>query len=313
MRIIDQSAPSPIARPTTRFVMKRALNNLGEQGLISEIRVLRRLRGAPNIQQLFRVPGETIDLEVPYWRGPTLFTEWIPNGLVNNFVQRRDEWGDPLPNRMLWRFFLCFCYMLVAMAWPPEGQEDAPSSKGYIPLRNRAGDLPPESHLVHGDLNVENVMFGDFEPIAHQFVPMLKLIDFGKSQTILEGPIPGIKRNMQDIGTIMVRLIGGNVFSARDLENLGHPNYRMVDKKTKDMHQERLNNLDPELKSLIALCLAANAADRPELDHLLQEVQSNVNEKTPDSYQGNKYHHNESDAALRRISEIIIRLAQSPR
>ncbi|KAI1410435.1 hypothetical protein F5Y13DRAFT_202226 [Hypoxylon sp. FL1857] len=220
------------------------------------------------------------------------------------------------------------------MAWPPEGNEDAPSSKGDLPPRDEEGDLPLESNLVHGDLNIENVMFGDFEPVAHQFVPMLKLIDFGKSRVISDSPIPGIKLNMWDVGKVMLALIGGRVWNdrhrsimmevtdrgvkktvrstARDLEGLGHPVYAAADSSTRQAHQERLDNLDPELKDLIVLCLAPDQADRPELDHLLQEVQRNVTEKGPDSYKGKKYHHNESDDALRRISERIIQLAQSP-
>ncbi|KAI0138978.1 kinase-like domain-containing protein [Hypoxylon sp. NC0597] len=334
MAVIEQSESPSTSEPPLRFVMKRALNQSGEDSLRKEIKVLQQLRGAPNIQQLFRIPGETEDLEVSFFHGPTLFTEWIPNGLFDNLVKRRNEWGYPLPNRMLWRFFLCFCYMLVAMAWPPHGEENAPSSKRELPPRDGAGELPPESHLVHGDLNIENVMLGDFEPIIHEFVPMLKLIDFGKSQTIPDSPIPAIKRNMWDIGKIMLALIGGRVWdgryrsvmievtdrgkkrtvrsAARDLEKLDHPLYAAADLKTKMLHQERLDNLDPELKDLIVLCLAPSEADRPELDHLLQEARRNVTEKTQDSYKGKKYYHNESDAELRRISDRIIVLAQSP-
>ncbi|OTA61597.1 hypothetical protein K449DRAFT_434687 [Hypoxylon sp. EC38] len=312
MVVKEQSISSSTPKLPVRFVMKRALNQSGEDSLRKEIRVLQQLRGAPNIQQLFRIPGETEDLELPFWRGPILCTEWIPNGLFDNLVRRRNEWGHPLPNRMLWKFFLCFCYMLLAMAWPPNGEEDAPSSKGDLPARDGAGELPPESNLVHGDMNVENVMLGDFEPIMHQFVPMLKLIDFGKSQILPVSPTPATKRNMWDVGKIMLALIGGRVWDARDLERLDHPVYAAIDSETRKSHQERLDNLDQELKDLIVLCLAPMEADRPEFDYLLQEVRRNALEKTQDSYRGKKYHHNESDAALRRISNRMIILAQTP-
>lgn len=53
-------------------------------------------------------------LDDPRWntltrplRGPTLLMEWIENGLLWDFYERRAGSDEPLPNRLLWSLFLC--------------------------------------------------------------------------------------------------------------------------------------------------------------------------------------------------------------
>jgi hypothetical protein len=68
-------------------------------------------------------------------------------------------------------------------------------------------------------------------------------------------------------------------------------------------HQDRINNLDPDIRRLVALCVAVKVEDRPSIEHLLPEVERNARSKTPDDYRGYKYHANESNAAIRRLVE----------
>ncbi len=53
-------------------------------------------------------------LDDPRWnsviqslKGPTLLMDWIDNGLLWTFYERRSELDEPLPNRLLWSLFLC--------------------------------------------------------------------------------------------------------------------------------------------------------------------------------------------------------------
>ncbi|KAI2464720.1 hypothetical protein F4781DRAFT_411942 [Annulohypoxylon bovei var. microspora] len=330
MRVIDQSGPSLIKKQMARFVMKRATSKVHEQTVKREIEILQRLRGAQNIQQLYRLPDDEGDLKATYLQGPTLFTEWIPNGIIRELLEGRDDWSHPLPNRMLWRFFLCFCNMLVAMAWPPEGKEDAPSAKRELPPQDPSGDRPSKSTLRHNDLNIENVMFGDFNSITHEHVPMLKLIDFGQasesSDSFTYTPEQAVKENMFRIAGVMLNLVGGAI----DMTNAGMMNMDVTvkgEKKTirsraRDLdglnpkwkapgrlinrHTGWMNNLDTDLRDLLVRCLAANATMRPDLEELFEDVQRNVTRKTQSSYIGKRWHNNESDSELLRISKELI-------
>ena len=44
---------------------------------------------------------------IQHLTGPTLVMEWIENGLLWSFYERRAEVDEPLPNRLLWAFSLC--------------------------------------------------------------------------------------------------------------------------------------------------------------------------------------------------------------
>lgn len=128
---------------------------------------LQVLRGAMHIMQPFRI-------NISYLKGPTLLTEWIENGLVLGLVNRLPDFGQPLPNRMLWRFFLCckvsrfflmikqakasriVCRMCIGMAWHPKRGPTEEQVLEAIPAPDRGGVRPPESRFAHGDLNIEN-------------------------------------------------------------------------------------------------------------------------------------------------------------
>ncbi|KAI1099993.1 hypothetical protein F4804DRAFT_63812 [Jackrogersella minutella] len=329
MKMVDQSGPSLTRKEEIRFVAKRAARThpQGERSLLREIEILQELRRAPNIQQLFRLPGAKGDLDMPYWKGPTLITEWIPNGLLRDLIERRADLGHPLPNRMLWKFFLCFCYMLVAMAWPPNGQGDHSSTRPDLPPQDESGNRPPKSSLIHGDLSIVNVMVGDFEPVAHQFVPILKLIDFGqanKEKTAVDAERDNILR----IGGLMICLIGGFPLDlsprgvsnmevnekgkkttirsrARDLDGLNIAKVGKMSPEDTKRHRESTDNLDIDLRNLLIRCMATSANLRPTLEDLVEEVRRNVKDKNEDSYTGKKFADNESDDALRNISKRL--------
>ncbi|KAI0964876.1 hypothetical protein F4678DRAFT_486067 [Xylaria arbuscula] len=322
-----QPRPLAVSSNTTRFVLKRSLERVGENSIRREVDALDRLRGSMHIAQ----PSHIVD--DPRWNtmmqsleGPSLVMEWIENGLLWSFYERRAEVDEPLPNRLLWTLFLCLCRMVVALAWPPRDRgvtvRGGPELEVIPPLDPR-GERPPKSRLLHCDFHGQNIMIDQLEPKEHQSVPMLKLIDFGMSrdqpQNIRNEPKELVsKTNIRAIGEVMLGLLRGNARGgpgmmdityneemkrlmsyATDLDRLSRKYGAPADLVAK--HQDRINNLDPEIRNLVALCVASKVEERPDIEDLLEIVERNAKNKREEDYINYKYANNESDAAIRQI------------
>ncbi|KAI5925996.1 kinase-like domain-containing protein [Camillea tinctor] len=326
MRIKEEEGPpSPHRTPSRsvrRFVMKRSLNEQAERNLAQEVKVLERFKASMHISRPFYIDDGKLENALSYINGPTLLTEWIEGGLLYDFIQRLGNRDRPLPNRMLWRLFLCFCRFLVAMAWPPAGDGSA------AVIETIPAPKPPVSRLVHGDLNHRNVMVDAFEPTEHSRVPLLKLIDFGGSRDLpaaANQPADiAVKTNMLYIGQIMLTLLGGShrggssdmqitttggeaktiKSCARDLDNM-NPAYKMPQPLIA-RHKDRMDNLDPRIRSLVAQCCALNTADRPDVEDLLKAIEDAIKTTTQDYYSSYKYAADETDSALQRISRQLL-------
>lgn len=74
---------------------------------VSDIIMFQKFQGAIHISQPFYIDKQDPENSLSYLTGPTLLIEWIDNGLLYDFVERVGDWGQSLPNRMLWRLFLC--------------------------------------------------------------------------------------------------------------------------------------------------------------------------------------------------------------
>ncbi|KAI0602367.1 kinase-like domain-containing protein [Biscogniauxia sp. FL1348] len=317
--------------PVRRFVMKRSLNAQAERNLKQEIEVLKRFSASMHISRPFYVDDGRLESTISYMDGPTLLTEWIEGGLLYDFIQRLGDREQPLPNRMLWRLFLCFCRFLVAMAWPPDGDGSAAVIE-TIPKPNANGVRPPMSRLLHGDLNHRNVMIDAFESIEHSKVPLLKLIDFGGSRDLPastnQAADLAVKTNMLYIGQIMLTLVGGSHLGgsanmqvtingeektvrsyARDLDGL-NPSYKAPPALVA-RHKDKMDNLDPRIRSLVARCCALSSTDRPDIVDLLDMVEEAVRTTKKDYYSSYKYFANESDEALERLSRELLLNADS--
>ncbi|KAI1458192.1 hypothetical protein F4805DRAFT_474634 [Annulohypoxylon moriforme] len=216
------------------------------------------------------------------------------------------------------------------MAWPPEGDAEAPSAKPELPPMNSDGVRPEKSTMRHNDINIGNIMFGDFDSTAHRSVPILKLIDFGQASnstnyfTYTEES--AVRQNMHRIAEVMINLIGGTVNmsinGSKDMEVTIDGEVRVIRSRARDLdglsrgygannaiiEKQRvwLDNLDVDLRNLLVRCLATDEGMRPGLEELFEEVRRNVTEKTRRSYQGKRWQDNETDESLRRISRNLI-------
>ncbi|KAI1361487.1 hypothetical protein F5Y08DRAFT_347797 [Xylaria arbuscula] len=314
------------SQSATRFVMKRSLAEVGENNITKEIDTLNRLRGSMHIAQ----PSHVID--DPRWnnvmqslKGPTLVMDWIDHGLLWSFYERRAEIDEPLPNRLLWALFLCLCRMVVALTWPPRDL-GRPISAGLeietIPPPNLSGERPPKARLLHGDFHGQNIMIDQLEPQEHGTAPVLKLIDFGLSRDlpvrVNEPRNIVVKTNIRAIGEVMLGLLRGNVKGGPGLMDITYNGEtRKINSYATDLdrlsskyrapailvakHQERIANLDPDIRSLVASCVAVGIDDRPDIEDLLGIVEQNAKSKTANDYVGYKYANLETDAAIKRI------------
>ncbi|KAI0151845.1 hypothetical protein GGR57DRAFT_513815 [Xylariaceae sp. FL1272] len=325
----DVPQPHAPSSQSTRFVMKRALAPTGQRSINQETEVLNRLQGSMHIAQ----PSALLDDRrftnvLAGLCGPALVMEWIENGLLQNFIERKADEEAPLPNRMLWSIFLCLCRMVVAMAWPPG---DRLGGGQRVELEIIPAGPPPKSRLVHNDFHSQNIMIDGLDLHEHSKVPLLKLIDFGMSRDLPvrqnEPRDCAQKINILAVGKVLLNLIGGHERAglsdmdatdekgttrkvrsyATDLNGLSD-SYK-APAAIKARHKQKLDNLDLELKNLVVLCCAERPDDRPSIEYLLQQVEERVRNKTPGDYQDKRYHANETDA---RITELIERYMLVP-
>ncbi|KAI0205327.1 kinase-like domain-containing protein [Astrocystis sublimbata] len=116
-------------------------------------------------------------------------TEMLENGDLASFIKKVRQWGDSIPNPVLWRFLLCFTRMCIGLAYPPADFEELKLMPGPItervPVRNR--DHP--RRIVHFDIDPTNIFVGDMWELSdeHSMAPLLKLGDFGLAHDVAAG------------------------------------------------------------------------------------------------------------------------------
>ncbi|KAI0882246.1 kinase-like domain-containing protein [Annulohypoxylon maeteangense] len=85
-----------------------------------------------------------------------------------------------IPNRVLWRLFYCLVKGVTGMAWPAnDGHGNLPPLTPTpipekIPPLDQYNNLPPQSTIIHFDLDPKNVLLGDRDFGEHEMIA-----DFG--------------------------------------------------------------------------------------------------------------------------------------
>ncbi|KAI0103418.1 kinase-like domain-containing protein [Daldinia grandis] len=103
-----------------------------------------------------------------------------------------------IPNRILWRLFLCLARGVTGMAYgPPTAQ----SYKLEKPYREGVRDREIKQ-LLHMDLDIYNVLVGDIshssQDTEHSVSPKIKIADFGIAIQWFDGmPVPQRERYLQ--------------------------------------------------------------------------------------------------------------------
>ncbi|KAI8965240.1 hypothetical protein F5Y11DRAFT_344683 [Daldinia sp. FL1419] len=311
-----------------RIVLKvdrlRAEGTVGPGGsgsieLENEISFLTAFQWAAHIVKIV-VPhsdplGQTFNDVWPHgiYRGEWLYLEWLENGSVKQFIERAHAADRQLPNRMLWRFFMCLIRVVIAMAWPP--------SRGDTEGRQILETIGPRPgrKIEHRDMHDENVMFG---PLIidgsgeHDWTPIIKAIDFGFATEYAVGSEPdfrGPPENIFAIGALMASLATLNRQAAsgiwpRDpnaaMVKLPHRSEPVKVAGTFLIPDEGPNKtLDPLLRNLILACTATDPGDRPSIAYLQGVVSDGINVRDERWYRHRNM--NDRDESYQNIQRTI--------
>ncbi|TRX97166.1 hypothetical protein FHL15_001960 [Xylaria flabelliformis] len=237
-----------------------------------------------------------------------LYLEWLENGTIKNLVGRAIQLGITLPNRLLWRFFLC--------SKKPEDEDPQPVRE-IAEGRARGG-------LIHGDMHDQNIMFGNFIPddpdTEHRITPILKLIDLG-GMRMVEGDgdamREAVRDNLFDIGIMMVELVTLSSNTARNI----YPSESLATKfRMQQDSQEMMTNggvilpngnvnpypkLDTALRGLICSCLTPKSRNRP-LASALANVVTTCIENRDEQFYASRGYEGESDDDIKSILDQLI-------
>ncbi|KAI0482222.1 hypothetical protein GGR56DRAFT_684802 [Xylariaceae sp. FL0804] len=240
--------------------------------------------------------------------------DWLEYGTLGDFIQKAKSMGvKRLPNRLLWRFFLCLVRSCIAMAWPMKRKDNQVLSE-RVPA-NWAEQLAA-SHLQHNDLHVGNVLL-DNPPLdeEHNIAPILKMIDFGLAGNWYSGnpgSVTGIQGNLIDIGTAMVALITLSPRPAVRSPGGPAPAGRVAPAVDTDALQllpvEEHDGLDAELARWVCLCMATEHRHRPSLPDLSDAIETALRERTAEWY-ANRGISGEADSLIDALWHQILNYA----
>ncbi|KAI0554499.1 hypothetical protein F4679DRAFT_526282 [Xylaria curta] len=233
-------------------------------------------------------------------RCPTFALEHIPNGTLWKFITRitRHEPAQLIPNRMMWRIWLCMVRQCVAMAFPPRQ-----SAENYSPERERIIPNRQFFTLTQNSAHLDNFLFAEESPLLPDNdhdpgVPPVKLIDFGRGKA--EDPEDFVEEglnNPYECGAVVnlynAAIAMGTVtcpLADRDeLESNGSVAYKYFkDNREHTVMTEappavrQSDKMDVALRDAIARCMATDFNDVPSLQEVLAEAEYKVANRGPD-------------------------------
>ncbi|KAI1100440.1 kinase-like protein [Jackrogersella minutella] len=294
------------------FLIKKAFaTEHAEKTMRTERDYLLKLRGAMHIVQLIDIPNNPLSQQGTSkgLMGEWVILEWLEHGTIGDFITKtRNKGVDRLPNRLLWRLFLCLIRACIAMAWPPNRNDGAVSSEV---VRH---DISA-SNIMHNDLHTGNVLLGSPPTDAeHTIAPILKFIDFGLAGEWWwgENAPSGVESNIWDIGQLMIALITLERYvQIQRIERPGHKPAMFASAAggpeietdgnailplTGD--ESPFPQLDPLLRRLVCSCLATKPGDRPSLEDISYNVAQAVLDRDASFYPD---HPEEQDDSISKL------------
>ncbi|KAI1659715.1 kinase-like domain-containing protein [Daldinia decipiens] len=292
------------------FVVKRAIVAGVQRKLRNENRILRMLRGAKHIIQLYRT-FSSIRNPIDRARGRTVMMEWAPNGTLGNFIRRLARSRDHQSNRMLHMLFMCLVRMCIAMAYPPRQGRRARPRREAFPGSRAAQER--KTQLIHYDMHTNNILFGDVERPGdndHYVLPPLKLIDFEDAE-VLSGQHrhnQAVQSNILSIGMIMRCIITGstnmNAHAVPVRTNVSGLDVTIT--SFANFPSNLYPDIDDALKSLVVQCCAVNPQERPSLEHLYERAHSHLHNRQYDFYRDTPSAPYERTPWIRRLVQEYI-------
>ncbi|KAI0172720.1 kinase-like protein [Hypoxylon sp. FL1284] len=283
----------------TDFLIKMAFDDEDAiRSLQTEKGWLRKLAYNPHVVQLINIASNP--LQDPRRQGRPdadrwIIIEWLRCGTLRDFVAKAKTMSMArLPNRLLWRYFLCLVRACIAMAWPDN--------------RERINNAVESSGLMHNDMHLANVLL-DNPPTdeEHTITPILKLIDFGIAGAWEASTIGASSEqsNLRDIGKVMASVIKldpllPSMFNAARAQFQWSGNTVLTDGGGL---VPRPAGVDRDLVDVVCACMATDFRIRPSLPELLDITLTAVRQRGPDFYGGEQM---ETDAEISRIWQEII-------
>ncbi|KAI1859947.1 uncharacterized protein JN550_011758 [Neoarthrinium moseri] len=276
----------------------------GQQEEVNDItkekNILKILKWAMHIVHMVEIPEDPLKRNIPmrpHRLGHWIYLEWVENGDVNNFISKAlAAKVEVVPNRLLWRFWLCMLRMVVAMGWPPEPVGDASPVGGMIERTS----TKPVRGIVHNDVNNGNVMFGGFTAgldEEHDVSPPLKLIDWGEAAEF-KG-FDGVAESLFDVATVMISIV---LLSEDEGIDLGPGSYEVpfqasarapkiqttaVSLLPDENGKNPVPFLENDLKAAICTCLAGEESDRPKITTLVDQAVHAIRHRNEQWYANN--------------------------
>ncbi|RYP73351.1 hypothetical protein DL770_007801 [Monosporascus sp. CRB-9-2] len=145
------------------------------EGLRKEKAILQRLQGCKHIARMRNTTNDPLASAADELGWAWIYLDLLENGTLRTFMERSKAAGlNSLPNRLLWRIFLCMVRSCIGMAWPRRADNDNETT-----MRQ----LPTSTGITHNDIHGDNFMFGPYlDNPEHDISPILKLLDFGQSE-----------------------------------------------------------------------------------------------------------------------------------
>ncbi|KAI1455459.1 hypothetical protein F4805DRAFT_476654 [Annulohypoxylon moriforme] len=294
-------------RQTDYVVKKAAASPSGRQSMREEREFLKRLRGGRHVVRLLNLPEDP--LSVYGMEGEWIALEWLPNGTLERFVQRARAAGfTRLPNRLLWRFFLCLIRGLCAINWP-RGREDA-HVETEIPRPNEPG-----SKLTHNDLHDGNILMGDFSSGEHNMTPLLKIIDYGlmgEEYFATDAEEQAVRVNVHEMGQRMMELmvVDDQFELTLDFAMMFHQGQWIQTLSSAVTPREPgmanpVPGVDDLMVTIVGLCMATDEYRhfKPNLTDLTDWITTAIRERDQEFYGG---YDSESNESIKQLCQDLI-------
>ncbi|KAK8139988.1 hypothetical protein PG984_000054 [Apiospora sp. TS-2023a] len=273
-----------------------------------------------------------------------IYLEYLQHGTLGEFTRKCTRHGIPhLPNRLLWRIFLCLIRACIAMAYVP----DVPVDR-YDENEEPCALNTESVSYSHNDMHSDNIMIGDMlsdpDDVEHFISPVIKFIDLESCAQYTGGEGKGVQRNLEKVAENMMELILLESTYDLDLDLGGDGDQRgqggaetdnsvwfepgwyhdgfataakpLLPNPDAMVQQMPAPWLDPDLRRLLCECTAVDVRKRPRLrNQLLPEVLEAVEQRDADYYREEEYCVDadaEEDVAVLRLVQRVLGAAPPP-
>ncbi|KAI2464700.1 hypothetical protein F4781DRAFT_412138 [Annulohypoxylon bovei var. microspora] len=280
-----------------KMTIRYASTQRGLDLLENEMLCLEHVRGAEHViqtiasvQSKVNVSGTGRDREYPI-----LALEYLPHGSLLQFRERVTKANRFIPNRVLWRVFLCLARQQLAFLLPQRASHDLPLWRETIGSKHGHSTLGVIEQGSLGD--GRNHRFRDHEPgdEDHGLVPAVVSTNFTRGRLSREFA-DTVYLNMYSIGRFMTSL-ALNMMPEEDIKFESRPHIMPALQIRRIFPEQKISMLeittdvptilmddpgiDYELKELIARCLAREERDMPTPRNLLLLCEDGVRFRSP--------------------------------